>query len=54
MILAGFLGAVNVPNPEEADIIIDDILDSGSTKKKFKKMFPKKKFITLFEKDKKN
>ena len=53
MILAGFLGAVNVPNPEEADIIIDDILDSGSTKKKFKKMFPKKKFITLFEKDKK-
>ena len=53
MILAGFLGAINLPSPDDADIIIDDIIDSGATKKKFKKMFPKKKFITLFEKDKK-
>ena len=51
MILAGFFNAVNVPAPEDADFILDDIIDSGTTKKKFKKLFPKKKFITLFEKD---
>lgn len=51
MILAGFFNAVNVPAPEDADFILDDIIDSGTTKKKFKQLFPKKKFITLFEKD---
>lgn len=53
MIIAGFFNAINVPLPEEADIIIDDIIDSGLTKRKYKKLFPKKKFITLFEKDSK-
>ena len=52
MVLAGFFGCKNVPTPEDADIVIDDILDSGSTKKKYKKLYPKKKFITLFKKDK--
>jgi len=51
MILSGFFNAINVANPEEADLILDDIIDSGSTKKKFKKLFPKKKFVALFEKD---
>lgn len=51
MILSGFFNAINVVNPEEADLILDDIIDSGSTKKKFKKLFPKKKFVALFEKD---
>ena len=51
MILSGFFNSINVVNPEEADLILDDIIDSGSTKKKFKKLFPKKKFVALFEKD---
>ena len=51
MILAGFFNAVNVSSPEDADFILDDIIDSGLTKKKYKKLFPKKKFIALFEKD---
>lgn len=51
MILSGFFNAINVANPEKADLILDDIIDSGSTKKKFKKLFPKKKFVALFEKD---
>ena len=53
MIVASFFGCTNVYNPEDADIIVDDIIDSGKTKKKYRKMFPKKKFIVLFEKDKK-
>ena len=53
MILAGFFNANNVANPEDADLILDDIIDSGLTKKKYKKLFPKKKFIALFEKDSK-
>ena len=39
-----------VDNPEEADIIIDDIIDSGATKKKFEKY--NKPFIALFDKQK--
>ena len=35
MILAGFFNAVNVPAPGDADFILDDIIDSGTTKKKF-------------------
>ena len=53
MIVASFFGCKNVYNPKDADIIVDDIIDSGKTKKKYRKMFPKKKFIVLFEKDKK-
>ena len=50
---SSFFGCKIVHNPEEADFIVDDIIDSGKTKKRFKKLFPKKKFIPLFEKDKK-
>ena len=52
MILAGFFGCKNVTVPEDADIILDDIIDSGQTRKRYKKLYPRKKFITLFEKDK--
>ena len=31
MILAGFFNANNVANPEDADLILDDIIDSGLT-----------------------
>ena len=54
MIITSFFGCVSVYDPEKADFIIDDIIDSGKTKKKYKKLYPKKKFIALFEKDKKN
>lgn len=52
MILSGFFDCKNVSNPEDADIILDDIIDSGRTKKKYKKLYPKKKFIALYSKDK--
>ena len=54
MIIASFFGCINVYEPEKADFIVDDIVDSGKTKRKYKKLYPKKKFIVLFEKDKKN
>lgn len=44
--LAAMLNPVD--NPEEADIIIDDLIDSGATKKKFEKY--NKPFIALFNK----
>lgn len=52
MIAAGFLDltkSINVPIPEEADIILDDIIDSGKTKKKYTKY--KKPFVTLVGKN---
>ena len=52
MILAGFFGCKNVYNPKEADFILDDIVDSGRTKKKYKKLYPKIKFLTLYTKKK--
>lgn len=39
-----------VDTPEEADIIIDDLIDSGATKKKFEKY--NKPFVALFDKTK--
>ena len=52
MILAGFFGCKNVYNPKEADFILDDIVDSGRTKNKYKKLYPKIKFLTLYTKKK--
>lgn len=39
-----------VDNPEKADIIIDDLIDSGATMIKYQKAFPGKPFIGLFDK----
>jgi len=39
-----------VETPEEADIILDDILDSGATAKKWKEKYPNKEFIFLYNK----
>ena len=50
MILAGFFGCKNVYNPKEADFILDDIVDSGRTKYKYKKLYPKIKFLSLYTK----
>ena len=54
MLIASFFVCINVYETEKADFIVDDIVDSGKTKRKYKKLYPKKKFIVLFEKDKKN
>ena len=39
-----------VDKPEDAYIIIDDIIDSGATREKFQKEFPNKKFYALIDK----
>ena len=39
-----------VMTPEEADVIIDDLIDSGATAEKYKKLYPEKPFIGLFDK----
>ena len=50
-VIAGLTGRA-VETPEEANIIIDDLYDSGTTHKKWKKKYPDKKFIFLFDKRK--
>lgn len=40
-----------VDTPEEADIIIDDIIDSGATKKRYEEQYPNKPFKAVFHAD---
>jgi GTP cyclohydrolase I len=40
----------NVDNAPDADVIVDDIIDSGRTRDKFKHMFPDKMFVALIDK----
>lgn len=39
-----------VNTPEEAEVILDDLIDSGSTEKQYKKKFPNKKFVAFLNK----
>jgi len=39
-----------VDTPEEADIIVDDLIDSGKTRDKYQKMYPNKPFMALYDK----
>lgn len=48
-IVAGLTGKA-VDNPNECDYIIDDLIDSGKTRDDFKRLFPYKKFVALFDK----
>ena len=51
MIAAGFLKrSTNITSPEEADIILDDIIDSGKTRDKYRKDYPEKPFLALVNK----
>ncbi len=51
MILAGFFRKWTITHkPEDADIILDDIIDSGQTREYYCQNFPDKHFIALFEK----
>lgn len=36
-----------VDTPEEADIICDDIIDSGSTKQRYQSLYPDKQFLSV-------
>jgi len=40
-----------VSTPEEADYILDDLIDSGRTKQKYAKEYPTKPFIALYTKE---
>ena len=48
--LAAMLNPVDTP--EEADIIIDDLLDSGKTKQDYLTKYPNKPFEVLIDKQK--
>lgn len=39
-----------VDTPDEADYIIDDLIDSGTTRDRYKALYPDKPFIALYEK----
>ena len=53
MIIAGFLKqARNTFDIQEANIILDDIIDSGNTKRQYESKWPDKKFVALFDKRK--
>lgn len=41
-------------SPESADVIIDDIVDSGSTKERYLSKYPDKLFVGLIDKDQDN
>lgn len=50
MYIAPLFGEV-VDNAESAEVIVDDLEDSGATRRKYEEMFPNKKFIALFKKE---
>jgi GTP cyclohydrolase I len=45
-----FTGGI-VDTPEEADVILDDIIDSGATRDRFRKKYPSTPFIAAVDKD---
>ena len=42
--------AIIVDRPEDADIFIDDLIDSGATMEKYRKLYPNKPLFALFNK----
>lgn len=46
--LAAMLNPVDTP--EQADIIIDDLIDSGKTRDRYLELYPDKPFVALFDK----
>lgn len=48
-IVAGMLGTA-VDTPDEAEIIVDDIIDSGATRRRWQRMYPGKPFHALYDK----
>lgn len=56
MILTAFLpkGFIAWSNPDDCNILLDDIIDSGRTKNAFNQKYPNKPFIALFDKRQEN
>ena len=52
MIIASFFGCINVYEPEKADFIVDDIVDSGKTKRKYKSYIQKRNLLYYSKKTK--
>lgn len=51
MIITAFLKNANVThNPEYANVILDDIYDSGKTAQKYIEKYPEKDFVALYDK----
>jgi len=50
MIVSNFLECKKTHDPNEATVIVDDIVDSGRTKKLHTENFPKARFITVVDK----
>lgn len=47
-VIAAMLNPVD--SPQEANVIVDDLIDSGATREQYKKEFPHIPFVTLFDK----
>lgn len=45
---------VSVDRPEDADFILDDLIDSGRTRTNYLRRFPEKPFVALFDKTEKD
>lgn len=52
MVLCAFLprGTRVTSNPFDATVILDDLIDSGTTKARHEKLYPQARFVALFEK----
>jgi len=51
MIAAGFLNQATVSHyPDGADLILDDLIDSGKTKSIYREKYPNTQFVALFDK----
>lgn len=48
--LAGLTDGSVADHPKKADYIIDDLIDSGSTRDRYEKLYPTTPFLALFEK----
>lgn len=48
-VIAGLLGTA-VEDPQDADVIVDDLYDSGETANRWRTLYPDKPFVVLFDK----
>lgn len=50
LVIAGHSDLTVVDDPDVADVIVDDLIDSGRTLQKWAEMFPEKQFVALIDK----
>lgn len=49
------LGGIEIVDvPEKADVIVDDLIDSGTTRNHYRSLYPHAPFMALFDKQKEN